>query len=60
MFYAFNARIVQTASGPACPVHGPQPGVEYKQQTPAPCGCDWVWEPGEGPLDWRLVVAPHR
>ena len=29
-------------------------GVVYKELTPAPCGCDWVWEEG------KLIAASHK
>ena len=28
--------------------------AEYKAQSPAPCGCVWVWENG------KLIAVAHR
>ncbi len=44
-----------TQIGPHCPIHGIIKGAEYRQQMPAPCGCDWVWEEGQG----YLVAQPN-
>jgi len=47
--------VKMTANGKIkCPGCGRKIKAEYRQQTPAPCGCDWVWENG------RLIAVPHR
>jgi hypothetical protein len=51
-------RVTLTANGAHCPVHGIVRGAEFAAQSPAPCGCDWVWEWEDGKT--ILVAVPHR
>jgi|GEM_PF-6632251 len=54
-------KVKVTSQGVECPVHGVVQNAEYKSQTPAPCGCDWVWEVEYDNRDQRvvLIAVPH-